>query len=121
MPELRVEQVPLPLKTDVLLILIAVAPGPRHGYAIIRDVAERSDGTVLLQSGALYRTIRGMVRQGLLEESAAPGDAPTSDARRRYYRTTALGDHVLAAETDRLATLVRAARMGLAGRRARLA
>ena len=110
-----------PLKNDVLMILIALSPGPRHGYAIMRDVAERSDGTVVLQTGALYRTIKAMVADGLIEECAAPRNTPSEDERRRYYRTTATGDAVLTAETDRLSRVVRAARLGLAGKRASLA
>jgi DNA-binding PadR family transcriptional regulator len=111
----------LPLKQDVFLILIAVAPGPRHGYAIMLDVLERSSGSLRLQSGALYRTIKQMVAQGLIAERAPPAETDDSDARRRYYRTTRFGEQVLEAESDRLAHLVRAARFGLAGKSARLA
>jgi DNA-binding PadR family transcriptional regulator len=111
----------LPLKQDVLLILIAVAPGPKHGYAIMTDVLERSGGTLRLQTGALYRTLKQLLRQDLIAECPAPPETAVDDSRRRYYRTTRFGEQVLAAESDRLAQLVRAARFGLAGKTARLA
>jgi DNA-binding PadR family transcriptional regulator len=111
----------LPLKHDVLLVLIAVAPGPKHGYAIMTDVFDRSGGTLRLQTGALYRTLKQLVRQDLIVECSAPTESEVGDARRRYYRTTRFGEQVLAAESDRLAQLVRAARFGLAGKTARLA
>ena len=107
----------LPLKSDVMLILMALADRPRHGYAIIRDVEVRSDGRVLLQTGALYRTLRRLLQDGLIAERPAPRDADSADERRRYYEPTRLGRAVLDAELARLARLVRGAarrRPGLA-------
>jgi DNA-binding PadR family transcriptional regulator len=101
----------LPLKSDVLLMLMSLAEQPRHGYAIIRDVEARTEGRIQLQTGALYRTLRRLLRQRLIEECARPAGEASDDQRRRYYRTSALGDTVLRAELDRLAQLVRAARV----------
>lgn len=111
----------LPLKSDVLLILLAVAPAPRHGYGILREVAERSGGEVVLQTGALYRVLRRMLNDGLLEECPRPVDADSSDERRRYYQLTPFGRRVMDAEVERMARLVRAARLTADGKRPRLA
>jgi DNA-binding PadR family transcriptional regulator len=110
----------LPLKTDEMLILTAVAAGPLHGYAIMRDVETRSDGQVILQTGALYRTLRRLLAGGLIRECARPADADRDDERRRYYEPTPLGRTVLDAEVERMARLVRAARLAAGGRRSRL-
>lgn len=111
----------LPLKSDVLLILLALAARPLHGYGIIRDVDERSDGELQLQTGALYRTLRRLLSDGLIEESPRPPGAEGDDERRRYYRITSLGQAVLKAEVERMSRLVRAARETAGGKRPRLA
>jgi DNA-binding PadR family transcriptional regulator len=111
----------LPLKSDVLLILLAVAPAPLHGYGILRDVAERSGGELVLQTGALYRVLRRMLNDRLIEECPRPADADSSDERRRYYQLTPFGRQVMDAEVARMARLVRAARLTADGKRPRLA
>jgi len=100
----------LPLKADLLMILLALRDGERHGYAIMRDAAERSEGTVRLQAGALYRTLKRLVDDGLVAESDVRPAPERDDERRRYYRLPPLGARVVAAELDRLARLVAAAR-----------
>jgi DNA-binding PadR family transcriptional regulator len=111
----------LPLKSDVLLILLALASRPQHGYGIIRDVEERSDGDLVLQTGALYRTLRRLLESKWIVECAVPRDADGEDGRRRYYRLTPVGEAVLDAEVERMARLVRAARLTGDGKRPRLA
>ena len=111
----------LPLKSDVLLVLLALASQPLHGYGIIREVDERSDGQVLLQTGALYRMLRGLLRDGLIAECDQPAESPGEDERRRYYQLTRLGEQVMDLEVERMARLVRAARMIGDGKRPRLA
>lgn len=111
----------LPLAQDVLLILLALGEASAHGYGIIRDVEVRSEGEVVLQTGALYRCLKRMLEDGLIEECAAPPTADRDDARRRYYRATPLGAAVLSAEANRMARLARAARLTLRGKRPRLA
>lgn len=110
----------IPLPADALFILLALAERPLHGYAIIRDVDARSNGTVVLQTGALYRTLRRLLRDAVIDECAPPRDADSDDPRRRYYQLTSFGRSVLSAEVDRLADIVRAARAG-SRKRARLA
>ena len=109
----------LPLATDALLILLALASRPLHGYGIIRDVEERSDGATVLQTGALYRMLRRLLRDALIEECDAPAH-DAGDPRRRYYRPTRRGRVVLDAEITRMARLVRAARHTGAGKLPRL-
>lgn len=110
----------LPLKSDVLLILLALAARPLHGYGIIRDVEARSEGQVLLQTGALYRTLRRLLADGFIEERARPSGESSADERRRYYQPTPLGRAVLDAEVARMSRLVRAARLTADGKRPRL-
>jgi DNA-binding PadR family transcriptional regulator len=109
----------LPLSTDALLILLALAPHPLHGYGVIRDVEARSGGATVLQTGALYRMLRRLLRDALIEECAAPA-GEGGDPRRRFYRPTKLGWVVLDAEVARMARLVRAARLTESGKRPRL-
>lgn len=99
----------LPLKPATFHILLALAGGPAHGYAIRQEVEERTDGAVRLWPATLYGTIGRLVDGGLIEETDV-ADAPDDDVQRRFYRLTAAGDRVLAAEADRLASLVRLAR-----------
>lgn len=109
----------LPLATDALFILLALASRTLHGYGIIRDVEERSAGETVLQTGALYRMLRRLLRDALIEECEPPADE-SHDPRRRYYRLTRRGRLVLDAEIARMSRLVRAARLTEAGKRPRL-
>ena len=102
----------LPLTPVALNVLLALSDGERHGYGIMLEVRERTDGRVRLGPGTLYGAIKRLKEGGVIEESGerpAPGEAP-GDERRRYYRLTGLGGEVLAAEVERLDGLVRAAR-----------
>src|SRR5579863_7108833 len=78
----------LPLPPATLHILMATADEPRHGYAIMQDIAARTDGALRLSFGTLYRSIQRMLEQGLLEELP---DRPSPDGRRRIYRVTRFG------------------------------
>ena len=97
-----------PLRPAVLHILLALAERERHGLGIADAVAEASEGVVTLGPGTLYRSLDEMRGMGLVE----PVAAPTSDAdpRRKYYRITAAGRLLLAAEVARLGRLVAYAR-----------
>jgi DNA-binding PadR family transcriptional regulator len=109
----------LPLPAATFHILLALADEDRHGYAIILDVAERTDGAVRLSAGTLYRTIQRMLEDGLIVEPRERPAPEDDDERRRYYRITELGAAVARAEARRLADLVRMARArGLAPERA---
>ena len=91
-------------------ILIALADRERHGYAIMQDVAARTDGTLRIGPGTLYGSIKRMLHDGLIEELDERPDPDKDDVRRRYYRMTPLGRRVAIEETARLAKLVRQAR-----------
>jgi len=99
----------IPLPPATFHILVAVADQDRHGYAIIQDVAARTNGELKLSPGTLYRSIQRMLEDGLIVE---PRERPArdDDERRRYYRITPLGEAVARAETRRLTQLVRMAR-----------
>ena len=96
----------IPLKPVEVLVLTMLSAGDRHGYGIRHDIIEHTRGAIALEAGNLYRTIRRLETDGLLDESpnaAAAGD----DERRRYYRLTPFGRRVLATELERLRALVR--------------
>jgi DNA-binding PadR family transcriptional regulator len=91
-------------------ILLALAAGEMHGYAIMQEVAILSDGRMSIGPGTLYGSIKKMAAAGLIEESARRPDPSLDDERRRYYRITELGRRVVMAEAERLSGLVREAR-----------
>jgi len=98
----------LPLPPPVFHILVALTDGPVHGYAIMREVKERTGGRLRLGPGTLYGSIKRMLEQGLIEEVRA---AAAEDAdRRRYYRITRRGRRVAESETARLADVLREAK-----------
>lgn len=99
----------LPLPPATFHILLALAEGERHGYAIIQDVEVRTDGELRMSAGTLYRSIARMVEQGLIVE-VAKRRTRAEDERRRYYRLTPFGTSVARAELRRLSRLVRHAR-----------
>ena len=107
----------LPLPASVMHIVVALADGEKHGYAILRDVTELSGGAVRMGSGTLYGSIKRMVDQGLIEETEERPDPAVDDQRRRYYRLTELGQRVGAAEHRRLQALVDAATLRQLGLR----
>ena len=100
----------LPLTPAVLHILLALADGEQHGYAIAQAVEALTDGTVRMGPGTLYGSIGRMVAAGLIEESTRSRGRGGDDERRRFYRMTALGRRVLESETERLARVVSLAR-----------
>ncbi|HEY4101930.1 MAG TPA: PadR family transcriptional regulator [Gemmatimonadales bacterium] len=109
----------LPLSPATFQILMSVAPGELHGYAIIQDVAERTGGEIKLSPGTLYRTIQRMLEQGVIRETATRPAREFDDERRRYYAITPFGTKVAKAEARRLLSLVRMARLqGLTTERA---
>ena len=101
----------LPLPPAAFHILLALARDELHGYAIIQDVAARTDGEIRLGAGTLYRTIQRMLEQGLIVESRRRPARELDDERRRYYRITPFGSDVARAEARRLMQLVRMARV----------
>jgi DNA-binding PadR family transcriptional regulator len=105
------------LPAPVLQILITLADGERHGYAIMQDIADRTDGGLRLGPGTLYGSIKRMLNDGLIVESERRPAAADDDPRRRYYRITARGRKAATDELDRLAKLVRQGRaLGLAAK-----
>lgn len=99
----------LPLPPATLHILLALADGERHGYAIIQDVEERTSGELRMSAGTLYRSVARMVEQGLIAE-VTKRRTRADDERRRYYKLTALGTSVARVEVRRLSQLVQMAR-----------
>jgi DNA-binding PadR family transcriptional regulator len=93
----------LPLTPAVLNILLALADGDKHGYAIMLEVEANTAGQVKMGPGTLYGSIKRMLKTGLIDESDERPDPEMDDQRRRYYRLTGLGRRVLKAEARRLA------------------
>ena len=108
----------LPLSRDAFDVLVSLDEGDRHGYAILLDIAERSEGRIHLSPSTLYAIIRRLLDAGLIAESAERPDPAHDDERRRYYRLTPLGRQVARAEARRLTQLIADARAhGLLPRR----
>ena len=100
----------LPLTPAVFHILVTLADGEAHGYAIMQEVNRRSGGIVRLGPGTLYGAISRLLAEGLIEESEARPDPEMDDTRRRYYRLSKLGLAVAREEGLRLDMLVKTAK-----------
>lgn|SRR5258705_6853523 len=101
----------LPLTPAMFHILLALADRERHGYHIMQEVEERTEGRVRLGPGTLYGSIKRMLADGWIEETEERPDPEMDDERRRYYRLTDFGYRLATAEAERLARLVKSARL----------
>ncbi|MBV8810085.1 MAG: helix-turn-helix transcriptional regulator [Acidobacteriaceae bacterium] len=109
----------LGLPATAFHILVSLADGDRHGYAIMREVAERTGGKLKLNAGTLYTTIKRLLSNGLIAELGERPDVGKDDERRRYYCLTPFGRKVVRAEAARLEDLLSMARKaGLVPKRA---
>lgn len=100
----------LPLTPAAFHVLVALADGDLHGYAVIKEVSTRTAGRVELGTGTLYGIIKRLLAEGLVVESKRRPAAAHDDERRRYYRLTPFGKLVVIAETKRLQAMVDAAK-----------
>ncbi len=97
----------LPLTHLSFQILLALADQDRHGYGIIKEVAQRTDGAIRPATGTLYAAVQRLMDDGLIDQSEwRPEDPESDDERRRYYRLTKYGRAVAAAEAARLAQIL---------------
>jgi DNA-binding PadR family transcriptional regulator len=99
----------LPLTPAVFHILLALTDSEKHGYAIMQEVEEMTEGRVKLGPGTLYGAVKRLLRAGLIIETDERPDPALDDSRRRYYGLTVLGRGVAAAEAERLSYLVEVA------------
>ena len=115
-PRARAVDELLPLRPIVFHVLLSRSDGERHGYAIVQDIAERSSARLQLEPGNLYRHLKFMLDEGLIEESERRPVAAKDDERRRYYRMTRFGRQVALAEVARLEAMAVEARARLLSR-----
>ena len=104
----------LPLTETTFFILTSLAPGPRHGYAILKDVQSLSEGRILLSTGTLYGALKRLLEQGWIVRLDGDEDENTGKRVRKRYNLTPTGQRVLEAELNRLQKL-----LGMARQRAR--
>ena len=93
-----------------LEILLTLATGERHGYAIIQDIEARSDGATSIETGTLYRALQRLAEESLVRPTEPRRALPGDDERRRFYAITPEGRRAATAEARRMAALVAAAR-----------
>jgi DNA-binding PadR family transcriptional regulator len=100
----------LPLTPPMFHVLVALADGEKHGYAILKEVARRTNGKVQLSAGTLYGIIKRLDESGMILELTERPDADLDDERRRYYRLTEFGRRVALAEAARMEEMLEMAR-----------
>ena len=100
----------LPLTPAAFHVLLALADGERHGYAVMQEIANHTEGQMKMGPGTLYGTIKRLLEAGLIEESDERPDAHLDDERRRYYRLSGVGQRVVRAEARRYADMAAVAR-----------
>jgi len=94
-------------------VLVSLAGGPRHGYAIAKEVEELTDGRIVMGPGTLYGSLQRMQHRGLIKEAANPGEKGLHADRRRYLQMTPLGSDALRVESERLFRAVTVAQQRL--------
>ena len=107
---------PFRMTPVVFHVLLALADGDSHAYQIMKDIPERTDGTLEVGPGSLHFTLGKLVDAGMVEESDERPEPEEDDARRKYYRLTAYGREILRSEASLLADIVSyASERGLVG------
>ena len=107
MPKRKLDRLP----SAAFRILVSRADGQLHGYGIMRQVEEQTNGRMRLGPGTLYSSIQGMLEEDLIEEADGSPDPGAGRDRRRYYRLTSSGRKLARVEAQRLADLLRVARV----------
>ena len=115
MPHRPTDSSPRPLKPLVFQVLLALVDGERHGWALVRDVQQRG-GFDRIMPGNFYRTLRGILADGLIEEAPGREEPTEDDERRRYFHITPAGRRALASELRRLERVLLAVKPALASR-----
>ncbi len=103
------------MKPEAFTILLTLLDGPQHGYAILQRAQADPAARGVLQPGSLYRILARLLEAGLVAELSSADVPADADSRRRYYRVTDDGRHVMAAESERMAALAATAQQRLAG------
>jgi DNA-binding PadR family transcriptional regulator len=103
----------LPLAPQDLQLMLAMLPGPLHGYGMMKAVEAQSGGAMRVELGSLYRMIQRLERDGLIAGAEGQTDSPAPGRGRRFYQVTPLGRAVVAAELDRLRNVLDLAQSGL--------
>jgi len=109
-PDNRENPSQAPLTPAMFHVLLALADGDKHGYAILKEVAELTGGKVRLSAGTLYGIIKRLYESGMILELSERPEIAFDDERRRYYRLTDLGRQAAMAEAARLEEMVGYAR-----------
>jgi DNA-binding PadR family transcriptional regulator len=109
-PHVQPPQEALDLTPAMFQVLLALGDGERHGYAILKEVEEQTNGHVRLSTGTLYAMIKRLLADGIIAESRNRPPAEEDDQRRRYYRLTSLGRQVAMAEAERMERIIATAR-----------
>ncbi|HLY62684.1 MAG TPA: PadR family transcriptional regulator [Terriglobia bacterium] len=104
-------ELPLPLTPAMFHVLAALADGEKHGYAILKEVAEQTENEVRLSAGTLYGIIKRLLTEGMISECSERPAPELDDSRRRYYRLTDWGRQVARAEAERMEKLIAMARV----------
>jgi DNA-binding PadR family transcriptional regulator len=104
---------PAAISPAMFHVMVAIADGDRHGYAIMKEVASRTNGSVQLTASTLYGIVKRLLADGLIAETTARAAPAGDDPRRRYYRLTPLGRRLARAEADRMARALKIARATL--------
>lgn len=99
-----------PLPSAAFQILLSLAAGDLHGYAIMRQVEEQTGGRMRLGPGTLYSSVQALLDQQFIEEVEQPEDSESVSERRRFYRLTSSGRRLARAEAEKLAATLRVAR-----------
>ena len=99
-----------PLTPAMFNVLLALADGEKHGYAMLKEVSEQTDGEVQLSTGTLYGIIKRLLNDGLIAEVRNRADSANEDQRRRYYRLTSTGREAAVTEARRMESLIARAR-----------
>ena len=107
----QTSELPLPLTPAMFHVLAALADGEKHGYAILKEVAEQTQNEVRLSAGTLYGIIKRLLAEGMISECSERPAPELDDSRRRYYRLTDWGRQVARAEAERMEKLIAMARV----------
>lgn len=99
----------LPMRLQDYFILFVLLDGECHGYRMVKEIASQTGGQIRMDAGNLYRSIRRLMKDGLVDESDRRPAPESDDERRRYYRITEFGKKVFTAETERMRSVVAAA------------